>query len=180
MRRLAGVALASLLLAGCATGPRQAALDTPGGIPTALPAPLGSFTPEIGSTAARLGEALGAVGFVLYPPTAAYRPSEPASLTQAPRAVMQASIPDTDQGYVMVYQLADEAAAAAAGADLAAYLGSGFGQTNFPTDAQFSVARLGPTLVFTWWSRALATDATKDEAAFDAIRGVGEPIAVQK
>ena len=80
------------------------------------------------------------------------------ALTQTPRTVLQVVGSDPEQGYVVIYELPDAAAATAAGTELARYLASGFGQTNFPLDAQFYVAQVGETLVFTWYSSERAED----------------------
>ncbi|MFN8519918.1 MAG: hypothetical protein U0667_11135, partial [Chloroflexota bacterium] len=63
---------------------------------------------------------------------------------------------------------------------LASYLGSGFGQTNFPVDAQFSVAQLDSTVIMTWWSAARAEDADWAQGAFDVVRTIGQPYPVLK
>jgi hypothetical protein len=127
-----------------------------------------------------LTSALAAAGFRLDPPVVPYRPGEPADLGGAPQAVFQTSIPDVNQGYVVIFELPDPGTASTRGQEFASYLGGGFGQTNFPVDAQFSLAQVGSTLIFTWWSRALATDKVAAEAAFNAIHSVGQPITVTK
>ena len=53
--------------------------------------------------------------------------------------------------------------------ELAGYLGSGFGQTNFVADTQFSVSTLEDTIVFTTWSQRRSDDPERAEAAFDAF-----------
>ena len=49
--------------------------------------------------------------------------------------------------------------------ELASYLGSGFGQTNFVADTQFSVSTLADTIVFTTWSQRRSDDPARAEAA---------------
>lgn len=145
-----------------------------------LPTPMRSYDADVDATFARLSEALGAVPVRLAVSDRPYRPSEPQALLQTPRAILRADLADPDAGFIVVYEF-DGASAARAGADeLAAYLGSGFGQTNFPTDAQFSVGIVADTVVFTWWSRARADDPDRVEAVFDAVAGVGEPVPVHK
>ena len=109
-----------------------------------------------------------------------YRPSEPASLTQVPRTVLQVQGVDPDLGYVVIYQLADSAEAGVRAAELAGYLGSGFGQTNFPVDAQFSVAQADSTVLMTWWSRERADDDDVTQGAFDVVRTIGQQYPVVK
>ena len=131
-------------------------------------------------TLALLRNALADAGYRLDPPRVPYRPSEPAGLTDAPRTVVQVALADPEDGFVVVYQLPDEEAAGNAASELASYLGSGFGQTNYPLDAQFSVAQVGSTVVFTWLSRDRAGDPDAAQGAFDVIRTVGRQVPVQK
>jgi hypothetical protein len=166
--------LATLVAGACGGGNR----GEPGGAP--LPTPVASWSTQVAGAMSVLRDALAGAGYQLFAPRVSYRPSEPAELTTIPRAVMQVSGPDPDMGHVLVYELDDAAAASAAGHTLATYLGSGFGQTNYPLDAQFSVAQLGGTLIFTWWSRERAGDPEHYQGAFDAIRTVGQPIPVLK
>lgn len=173
--RLGLVVAALLLVTGC--GGLFTAQSDPG---PALPTPQASYSAGIASTVGVLTAALGPAGIPLFPPASPARPSEPASLLQTPRVVLQAGIGDPNGGFVVVYQLADEAAATAAAGELASYLGSGFGQTNFPVDTQFHVATLGDTVVLTWWSRERATDDELAEAAFEAVAGVGVEAPVIK
>ena len=87
---------------------------------------------------------------------------------------------DPTIGFVVISQLGDANAATSAANDLAAYLSSGFGQTNFPVDTQFHVATLGPTVILTWWSREKSTDDELAEQAFDAVATVGAEVPVVK
>jgi len=178
MMRTAALGLAAaLLLGGCLGGPDAGGGG--GGAPT-LPTPQSSLSGQIEGTLATLRDHLAAAGFRIDPPISPYRPSEPADLVDIPRAVFQTSIPDANQGYVVIYEFASPGLATTNGLEFAIYLGSGFGQTNFPVDAQFSLSQVGSTLIFTWWSRALATDKVAAEAAFNVVRGVGQEIPVTK
>jgi hypothetical protein len=176
--RLTALGLAAATLVGGCLG----AGGTGGGGAGApsLPTPQASLSAQLQGTVAVLANALLTAGFRLDPPVVPYRPGEPADLAEAPRAVFQISIPDANQGYVVIYDLSDPGTATSRGQQLAAYLGGGFGQTNFPVDAQFSIGQVGSTLIFTWWSRSLASDKTAAETAFNAVRGVGQPIPVTK
>jgi hypothetical protein len=167
------VFLVALLAAACGGGNR----GEPAGPP--LPTPVASLSAELQGTLALLRNALAAAGYRLDAPRVPYRPSEPAGLTEVPRTVAQVASADPDVGFVVVYQLPDDAAAAAATQDLASYLGSGFGQTNYPLDAQFSVAQVGSTVVFTWLSRDRAGDPDGSQGAFDVIRTVGRQVPVE-
>ena len=157
-------------LAACGGG-YTGVVDDPGVV--ALPTPVESLSTVLSGTVAVLTDTLASAGYQLYEPRQPYRPSEPTALAQTPRTVLQVSGPDPDQGFVVVYELPDGASATAASGALASYLGSGFGQTNFPLDAQFSVAQLGSSVIFTWWSGARSADRTAAEGAFDAVRSVG-------
>ena len=148
--------------------------------PPPPPTPLASLGPALAGTVAAVTGALAPLGVRLDPPRTAYRPSEPAALVETPRAVLQAGFGDPAQGYVVLYQLVDEPAADIAATELARYLGSGFGQTNFPLDAQFHVGRDGSVVLLTWWSRERAADPGVAEAVFDALATVGQPYPVIK
>ncbi len=113
-------------------------------------------------------------------PLAAYRPSEPASLLQAPRVILRADLADAGDGHVVVYDAADAAEAQRWAADLAAHLGSGFGQTNFAVDTQFSVAVRDDSVILTTWSSGSSSDPGSAEAFFDAVASVGSPVEVVK
>ena len=176
--RLAALAgLLALALTACSGG-YSGVVDDPG--VAALPTPVESLSTVLSGTVAVLTDTLASAGYQLYAPRQPYRPAEPPTLAQTPRTVLQVSGPDPDQGFVVVYELPDVASATAAGAALAGYLGSGFGQTNFPLDAQFSVAQDGSSLIFTWWSGARSADRPAAEGAFDAVRSVGVQIPVLK
>lgn len=163
----------ALLVAGCG-GSRVA--DTPAPVAT----PARSLGSALAGTSQRITDALAAAGFQVAPPVVPYRPSEPASLTQVGRTVLQVQGVGAESGYVVIYQLPGSAEAATRAAELAGYLGSGFGQTNFPVDAQFSVAQLDSTVIMTWWSGERAEDPARAQGAFDVVRTVGQPYPVVK
>lgn len=160
-------------LAGC--GGSQVA-DTPAPLAT----PARSPGAALAGTLTRITDALTAAGFQVASPLAPYRPSEPASLTQVGRSVLQVQGVGADSGYIVVYQLPTSAEAATRATDLAGYLGSGFGQTNFPVDAQFSVAQLDSTVIMTWWSGERADDPARAQGAFDVVHTIGQPYPVLK
>jgi hypothetical protein len=168
---LAAGALAALV-AGCGGTQVQ---DTPRPLAT----PVASLGSALAGTAQRVTQALDAAGYRVAPPAAPYRPSEPASLTQVPRTVLQVQ-GEPDLGYIVIYQLADSAQAGVRAAELASYLGSGFGQTNFPVDTQFSVAQADSTVIMTWWSRERADDDDAAQGAFDVVRAIGQQYPVVK
>jgi hypothetical protein len=141
--------------------------------------PVASPGRALAGTVQRITQALDAAGYQVGPPVMPYRPSEPAPLTQVPRTVLQVQT-EPDLGYVVIYQLADSAEAGVRAGELASYLGSGFGQTNFPVDAQFSVAQADSTVIMTWWSRERADDDDAVQGAFDVVRAIGQPYPVVK
>ena len=145
-----------------------------------LPTPLQSWGPSTSATIADLGTAVSAVGHRLDVAMVAYRTSEPESLLQAPRVVLRADLADPDDGYVVVYDASDAAEAERWAQELAAYLGSGFGQANFTPDTQFSVAVHDDAVVFTSWSPGRSSDGAAAEAVFDALATVGSPVDVVK
>jgi hypothetical protein len=170
------IALCAVMLVGACGSPRPDEADDRRPLPT----PQRSSSSAVGATVALLRDTLGQRDFQLAPPLVAYRPSEPVALTHVPRTVLQVVGSDPEQGYVVIYELPDDAAATAAGTELARYLASGFGQTNFPLDAQFYVAQVGATLVFTWYSAERADDPAAARSAVDAIQMVGQPFPVIK
>jgi hypothetical protein len=162
------------ILLGCASLDRPRAQ----GDTVALPTPIASFDAAISQTVAALEEVVMAVGSRLEVPAGAYRASEPQSLLDVPRAVVRADLADPDEGYVVIYRAADAAGAASLAADLAAYLGTGLGLTNYPADTRFSVAVVGDTVVFTSWSAGRSSDRERGEAVFEALASVGQPVEV--
>ncbi|MDQ3408094.1 MAG: hypothetical protein M3472_08095 [Chloroflexota bacterium] len=165
------------LIAGCA----PASSGQQGGQPaTPRITPQASLSTQVATGVAVVREALAAQGIRLDPPIVPYRAAEPPGIAAAPRAVLQAGIGDPEGGYVMVYEFPDANTASARGTEFAEYLASGFGQTNYPLDAQFYLTQVGGTLIFTWWSSELAADRELARTAFEAISSVGAPIPVVK
>jgi hypothetical protein len=166
----------AVALVGCG-GPRTP--DPAAGGPR-LPTPLPSLTATLAATAGLLRGAVAEAGFRLDPTLTPVRPSEPQSLVMTPRAALRASLAEPDEGFVIIYDLADAAEAQARADDLAAYLESGFGQSNFTADTRFSVAVVDDTLVFTWWIPSHSSDRESGEAVFEAISRVGDPVEVTR
>jgi hypothetical protein len=174
---LAAILLATVLgVAACADPDRPAvqADEVP------LPTPLRSFGTSVAVTLGALEAALAGVGERLELPGRAFRPSEPEALLETPRVVRRAGLADVDDGYVIVYDAPSVADASRLAGELADYLGSGFGQTNYVADTQFAVSTLGDTIVFTTWSQRRSDDPGRAEAAFAAMASVGEAVEVTK
>lgn len=184
-RRAAGwpaAALAVLLLvAACGPpGGGSPAPRTPAGTADELATPMASLTPVVAGTFGALRNVLAPAGYRVDVLARPYRPAEPLELSRVPRAVLQVDVADPDGGFVVIYEFADSAMARQQGETFARYLGSGFGQTNFPLDAQFAVQQVGPTIVFSWWSRELSAEPERAQGAFDLISAFGQPIEVRK
>ncbi|MGZ6271432.1 MAG: hypothetical protein ACXWPJ_05150 [Candidatus Limnocylindrales bacterium] len=142
--------------------------------------------PEAGLSSAQaaavvaLRQALSPLGLQLSPVSQPVRPSEPLAFAEVPRAVYRLELADPDQGFVLIYDFADTTVAAAGARQLAGFVGSGFGQTTYPVDAQFSLAQLGSSVIFSWWSAQRSSDPARAEEAFRALASVGIPVAVTK
>lgn len=166
---LAATLAAGLLAAGCGTGP---AIDRPATFPPTTFGPGQATGADVARTQAELARALGAASLQLTVPQVPHRPGEAAAFAAAPRAVFQVVLPDDPtHGFITVYQFADEAAAAAAGNEQAAYLASGPGRVQFPPDSHFVLRQVGPTVIFFAWSPANSPDERTPE-----IQGVLETI----
>jgi hypothetical protein len=175
--RVAAVALAALLLTAACTNPDRPSVQAD---EVALPTPLRSIGPSTEAAIGQLDAALNAAGSRLVDALVGYRPSEPPPLIQVPRAVRRADLADPDDGYIVIYEAGSPGAAQERARELADHLESGFGQTNFTPDTQFSVAVLGDSVIFTSWSRGGSSDPERAEAAFDAITTVGQAVEVDK
>jgi hypothetical protein len=178
MARLGLLGLISLAFAAGCTSPTVPAQNIGAG-PT-LPTPMASLSAEVGGTFALIAQALAPVGLQLLPPTQPYRPSEPPGLVTAARAIQRQSLAEPDLGYVVVYDFPDSQTANARAHEMATYLASGFGQTNYPLDAQFAISQVGSTIVFTWWAPSRAGGDPLAERGFDAVASVGQPVRVTK
>jgi len=164
------------------------ALTTSCGIAASSPRqvtfPPASLGPSPGTTGAvsqvrgELVRVLGAHGLQLDDPRVPFRPPESARLAAAPRAVFQAILPgDPNHGFISVYEFRDEAEAAEAGHEQAAFVGSGPGRVLFPPDVRFVLRQVGTTVVFFAWSPENSADPrTADVAAAVAELGVEIPV----
>lgn len=171
---IAGLALAATLaLAGC-WGADIAAPPVPTG---ATPAP--SVSAAMAATRAQLTGTLQAAGISLVDAQDPYRPAESPALRAAPRIVLQAILPgDPGQGRIVVYDLGDPQAAYQAGREMAAYLGSGPGRVQFAPDAKFALRLIGPTVVFSAWSEANASDPADGNRLMTLLQSVGITVPI--
>jgi len=157
--RLLGI---SLVVAACGIA---ASTD----VATIAPEPSGpamTVTPAVGQTRAAIAAALAPHRLELGDAQQPFKPSESRLTSTAPRAVYQVVLPkDPENGYIIVYEFRDAAAAVDAGNDLAGYLGTGNGRVAYPLDAQHSIRQLGTTLIFYTWSPSTSPDPGSEEIA---------------
>lgn len=172
---LAGVVLAAVLCTGC--GLDLAETPPPSG---PLPTPLGSLTPALTGTLAALDAALvSSLGVGLDDALEGYRPAEPPAFAYVPRTVAKVRLPnDPNLLYIVLYAFADPSAAAEAGRQAAAFYGSGPALVQFPSDARFALGQVGEVLLFAAWSPGATSDRERAGAAFEVIRGFGQPIPI--
>jgi len=169
--RLLGLLAAASFVATACAGTMRTTFPPPG----SSPAPAGDAT---AATIQEVTGALASLGLQAVEANRLYRPPEGPLLAAAPRSVIQASLPDDpSHGFVVIYALASDAAAQAAGEDQAAYIASGPGRVQYTTDAHFVIRIVESTVVFFWWSPGAALDGrTKDIEA--ALATVGEAVEV--
>jgi hypothetical protein len=159
-----------LAVAGCATPATRP--------PVPDPTPRPTISPAVAATQVQLDGALRTRGLVLEPTELTVRPGEPPSLAGVPRTAFRAILPDDPDGALLVvYELVDPGAAAAAATDLAAYVTSGPGRVQYPPDVRFVLRQVGSTVVFYPWSPGSSADArTADVAAAVGTLGSEVPI----
>lgn len=177
MTRLALACLCVLLGACGAPGPAPTGPSEPQAAPTAA-LPMASLTPSLAAAMIAVQQGAGAAGFRVEHVVQPLRTGEPSSLQLVPRALLQVRLADPDDGRIVVYDLATPDRAAQAARDYVAYLQSGFGQTNFPADAQFAVNQIGSTVMFTWFAPEQSAEPERARAAFDALRLVGQSFPI--
>lgn len=177
LRRLVAVLLTVPLALAACTSPDRPTVQAE---EVELPTPMRTIDASMERAITAVATGLAGVGERLVMPTAAYRPSEPQSLLELPRTIRRVELADPDDGYVVVYQAPSPGAAVELAEDLAEYLESGFGQTNYVADTQFAVSTIEDTIVFTTWSQRRSDDPERAEAAFDAIAAVGTPVEIAK
>jgi len=158
---------ATLALVVCACAPPAGNLPSPasGGDPAS-------------ATKALIVSALGTVGLQAVDATKPYRPPEAATITGAPRSVIQVQLPDVpDHGFIVIYSLGSAVAAEKAGFDQAAYVASGTGGIQFPPGSRFAIRTVGTTMIFFTWSPGASPDE-RTHLIEDAINTVGLPVPV--
>lgn len=168
------LAVMGAVAAGCGiAAPRGGTAASPAATPAA------SVPRAIDQTRLQLEGALRAGGWFLDRATVPYRPPETGRVATAPRVVYQVILPDDPgRGQVVVYEFPDTAAAAAAGRELAEYLGSGPGRVQFTPDTRHVLRQLGTTLILYTWTREGTTDAVEEIAMI--LDTVGQGIAIPR
>jgi hypothetical protein len=164
--RTLAFAILVAVVAACATEPRTTFL-APGG-------PAGSLTD---ATEGQLMAALGAVGLPAGEALIPYVPPEAALLANAPRTVMQATLPaDPTHGFVVIYALQSPQAAQAAATEQAEYIDGHRGGI-FPLGTRAVLRVVGSNVVFFWWLPDSAADA-RTPLIEEALLGVGTEVPV--
>ena len=173
MTTRASLLVLCLLVAGC--GGTTVTAKPTGAAPSG-----GAISTATELTRADLQRVLGAARLQLTDPQVPYRPAEAPALAGAPRRVVQVVLPtDPTHGYIVIYDLGDVAAARAAGEAQAAYIASGPGRIQFPSDARFVIRQVGSTLVFYAWSPGSSTDELAPEIQ-PVLETIGSEIAVPR
>jgi hypothetical protein len=167
----------ALAVAGCGVG----ANVTPASLPAISIGPAATVGAAVAQTRGAIVAALSSVAVQFGEATRPYRPAESARLRDAPRAVFQVVLPDRpDDGFIVVYEFADAAAAVDAGNEEAGYLGTGPAKVQFPLDAQHVLRQLGPTLILYSWSPAESAGSTTQAEVADALGRLGVGFTVPR
>ena len=168
------VVLAVTACAGPGSGPGGAVV---------VPASIGpdrTVSPVVLGTRSELARALGDRSVILEDVATPVRPAEGPILSYAPRIAYRAQLPaDPGTGTIVVYELADAAAADAAAADQAAYLASGPGRVQYPNAARHVIRVLGSTVIFYTWIPESAEDPLAPEVAA-ALATIGTGVEVPR
>ena len=140
--------------------------------------PAGASTGAAAATRTVVSQALGTKHVQLRDAQITVRPPESSRLTQAPRLVVQAILPDDpDHGFISIYEFPDAATAAEAGREQATYIASGPGRVQFTADTRFVLRQLGQTLVFFTWSPGSTSDTANGDVQ-EAIETIGIAVPV--
>jgi hypothetical protein len=169
------LAAAPFLLAGCA----PAGDATPPSV--AVPgtqAPARSVGPAVAQTRAELVRALGTKKLVLQDSQAQFRPPEDARFTTTPRALYQVVLPQAPgEGFIVVYEFPDPAAASEAATQQAAYLATGPAKVQSPFGVRHVIRLVGSTVVLYSWVPEGAEDPLQPDiqTALETL-GTGVPV----
>lgn len=171
--------IVAIALAACGTPVQSAVPAATTGPSTPAPqTPMAVLSPQVQAALAAVQRRLAEQGMTLEQSGSDYRPAEPDVAQQVARAVFRLTQPDPNSGWVVIYDLGQPDVAIETGRAFARYLGSGFGQTNYPRDAQFTLNQVGGALVFAWWSPGQSADPDRARAAFEAMQLVGQSVPI--
>ena len=164
-------ALAATVLVGaisaCASEPRSTFL-APGG-------PAGDLTD---ATEAQVIAALAAVGLPAGEATTSYLPPEAALFANAPRTVIQATLPDDPtHGFLVIYAFSTAQAAQTAAAEQAEHISSHRGGI-FPLGTRAVLRQVGSNVVFFSWLPDSSPDA-RTRLIEEALLGVGTEVRIE-
>jgi hypothetical protein len=166
--------IVTVLVAACGPGGGI----TVASIPAGTLGPVGTVGPAVGQTRNELVRVLGERNLVLQDSEAPFRPPEDALFTRTPRRLFQAILPDApSEGFIVVYEFADPAAAAEAAADQATYLASGPARVQSAFGARHVMRLVGSTVVlYSWVPEGVEDDRQLEiQPALETL-GVGVPI----
>jgi hypothetical protein len=129
-------------------------------------------------TRGELERVLGGRSLILRDTQAPFRPPEDQRFTVAPRALYQVILPQAPtEGFIVVYEFADPAAAAAAAADQAAYLATGPAKVQSAFGARHIIRLVGPTVVLYSWVPGGVEDPLQPDIQA-ALETLGTGVAV--
>jgi len=173
--RARGWLVAAILAAVVVTGCDSTSITV---IPDGTLGPIGTVGPAVAQTRNGLVRVLGERNLVLQDSEAPFRPPEDTAFTTTPRRLYQVILPDApSEGFIVVYEFPDPAAAAAAASAQAAYLASGPARVQSAFGARHVMRLVGSTVVLYSW----VPDGVEDERQLDIqpaleTLGVGVPI----
>jgi hypothetical protein len=134
--------------------------------------------PAVAQTRAELVRVLGSRNLVLQDSSAAFRPPEDPRFTTTRRALYQVILPDApSEGFIVVYEFDDPAAATEAATAQAAYLATGPAKVQSAFGARHILRLVGSTVVMYSWVPEGVEDPRQPEiqAALETL-GTGVPV----
>jgi hypothetical protein len=154
----------------------------PGLSPASFPAgsigPTTTAGPAVLQTRAALAQTLGTRNLVLQDSEAPFRPPEDLTFTTTPRALYQVILPDAPtEGFIVVYEFPDPAAAVTAATEQAAYLATGPARVQSPFGTRYVIRLVGATVVmYSWLPDGVVDKRQPDiQPALETL-GVGVPV----
>ncbi len=170
--------IAALVIVGALTACSPGADSGLATFPSGTLGPARTAGAAAAQTRLELVRVLGERNLVLRDGEIPFRPPEDATFTTTPRALYQVVLPDApSEGFIVVYEFPDPAAAAEAATDQAAYLASGPGRVQVPFGARHVIRLVGSTVVFySWVPEGVADQRQPDiQPALERL-GTGVPV----